>query len=83
MEIYIVNQTGNISTAFIKANRYILQIYQEQLEKTTIFQKSNILETLWKKEFNAELLKKKNNDHWDTIRFNSEIEKTLFLLKWS
>jgi len=83
MEIYITNQIDKILPAFIKANRHILQLYREQIKQIPISQKSNILEELWLKEFNAKLQKNKNNNHWDTIKFDSEIEKTLFLLKWN
>ena len=83
MEIYIINQIDKILPAFIKANRHILQLYREQIKQTPISQKSNILEELWLKEFNVKLQKNKNNNYWDTIKFDSEIEKTLFLLKWN
>jgi hypothetical protein len=83
MQIYIVDQENNkISPAFIKANRYILQIYHKDLTILSECQKIQVLERLWKKEFDAELIKSKDGKFWNLIRFNSEIEKTLFLLKW-
>lgn len=84
--IHII-ENGTINPVFIKANCYILKKFNAEFKKNTVFERLHLLEELWVDEFNALLIEdvKITCDlkKWSSIQFSTELEKTLFLLRWS
>jgi hypothetical protein len=75
----ILNQ-DKISTAFIKANGFLVEKYKLDIERAIC--KNKKLEELWTIEFDAIL--KFNNELkvYDKIEFKDSEMLTIFLLKW-
>jgi len=66
--------------AFIKCNRYLInknqKLFNGQLDSR------QLIENLWTKELNI-ILEPTYPKDWNKMIFNSEKEKSLFLLIWS
>jgi len=68
--------------AFLKYNRELINNNQSQFNSLeSNEEKFKFLETLWESNLNVKLFPKFPN-MWEQIKFNSEREKILFLLKW-
>lgn len=82
--IPIVLENG-INHTFIRANLNILYKYSDRLHDLLTFkEKMPILKELWEKEYNVKVLFTDEYGFcWTALEFNSEAEKTLFLLAWS
>lgn len=69
----------SINTAFVKANLALLQKYSQDFKNND--NKGILLEQLWLKEYGIELVKSYNQ--YSNLKFVSEEDRTVFLLKWS
>jgi hypothetical protein len=68
--------------AFLKYNRELINSNQLQFNSLeTNEEKFKFLEILWESNLNIKLFPKFPN-MWEQIKFDSEKEKILFLLKW-
>lgn len=65
----IVNEKNKIYSYYYKANYYLL---------SNFISKNTDINLLWKKHFNATIDYKNR-----TIKFESDRDKTMFLIKWS
>jgi hypothetical protein len=76
---------NGIHHAFVRANLNILNKYSELLPDTLTFkEKMPILKELWEKEYNVKVMFTDEYGFcWSALEFNSESERTLFLLAWS
>lgn len=74
-----------INHAFIRANLNILNKYSDRLPDLFTFkEKMPILKELWEKEYNVKVMFTDEYGFcWSALEFNSEAEKTLFVLAWS
>jgi len=80
--IPIITNEGQINSAFVKANAEIVTTYSEKFnQQSTVELKIQLLESLWKEQHNAMLIKEDNT--WSCISFLDAKSKTLFQLKWS
>lgn len=68
-----------INTAFVKANLALLQKYSQDFKNND--NKDILLEQLWLKEYGIELVKSYNQ--YSNLKFVSEEDRTVFLIKWS
>ncbi len=68
------------NSSFLKCNSYIIKKNIEQFKALTCnTDKFSLLENLWKNQLNIELTP---TGSWQKLVFNSEKDKTFFLLKW-
>ena len=84
-EIDIVDlNLKKINYIFFKANRYIIEKYRSEFEGNDIFHNIKKLEEIWLKEFNARLNSCIGSKYspWSKIQFDSNIDKTMFILRW-
>lgn len=80
--IPIITNEGQINSAFVKANAEIITTYSEKFnQQSTVELKIQLLESLWKEQHNAALIKEDKT--WSAISFLDARSKTLFQLKWS
>lgn len=80
--IPIITSEGQMNSAFVKANAEIIKTYSEKFNQlSTVDLKIQLLENLWKEQYNAVLIKEDNA--WSSISFLNDRSKTLFQLKWS
>ena len=68
-----------INTAFVKANLSLLRKYSQDFKNND--NKDILLEQLWLKEYGIELVKSYNQ--YSCLKFASEEDRTVFLIKWS
>lgn len=73
-----------VNYIFFKANRYIIEKYKDEFEGRDVFYNIKKLEEIWLKEFNARLDSKINSKYspWSKIKFDSNSDKTMFMLRW-
>lgn len=76
----IINQ-GKISSAFIKANRFLLEKFDAEF--TAADCKNKKLEELWNSEFNSVLQKDPATNAYVQAIFKDTESLTVFLLRWS
>jgi hypothetical protein len=78
--IEIIGSDNKVSSAFVKANQYILQKYCSQFENLDLESKINKLKHLWFAEFKARLLDQ--DSVFCQIKFDSKTDLFLFIIKW-
>lgn len=71
----------SINPMFIKANSFLIDSNKEQFKDVDLESKKELLEKLWLKTYNAELIKEKQ--HWSKIKFLDSKSLTMFQLRWS
>jgi hypothetical protein len=74
-----IKQDSKINLAIIKANAFLLKKYF--LEFNAIInavKKTELLKSLWNVEFNGTVI-----GDWESIKFKTATEKTMFLIRWS
>jgi hypothetical protein len=76
----IINQ-DKISTAFIKANGFLIEKYKFEIEQADY--KDKKLEDLWATEFDAVLKFNNTLKVYNQLIFKDSESLTIFLLKWS
>jgi hypothetical protein len=69
-----------INPIFVKANTFLLTQHIDCFECSDNVANEDKLKKLWKDTFNADLVKV-NSDTWTDIVFETNSDKTLFLLK--
>jgi hypothetical protein len=70
-----------ISPAVLRANSYLLETNKEILESIqNPRNKFNHLEDLWKREFDVNI--EKSKDEWEQLIFENEQKLLVFLIKW-
>lgn len=83
-----INYKGKINSAFVKANKYILEknkaMFHCDLSDTEC---ATLLEKLWEEEFRVTIEKRilSSNlltEKWKNIIFQSESHYSLFMLRW-
>lgn len=78
--IYIFDEDKKINKLFVKANRYILKKYEDYFINLNLEQKKEKLKDFWFTEFNVELIEK--NNVFDQLKFKSDNDLLVFLVKW-
>ena len=72
--------TYNINPSFIRANGFLIEKYAKLFVNQSTYTNKNVLNELWLSEFKAQLIS--TNQIWKDIKFDSEHEKMMFLLRW-
>jgi hypothetical protein len=78
------NEKEEVNPVFVRANGKILNQYKSRFSKQTdLLEKLKLLESLWKKEYKAQLIKNSEipDIPWDSIKFDAQEDMMLFLLK--
>jgi hypothetical protein len=79
--IPIVN-SFDISSAFIKANSYLIEHSSILSSEKNALKGQAILEDMWLAEFRGKLFYDQTVKAWTRIDFDSEQDLTMFLIRW-
>lgn len=79
--IPIVNDF-DISSAFIKANSYLIEHSSILSSEKKALKGQAILEDMWLTEFRGKLFYDQTVKAWTRIDFDSEQDLTMFLIRW-
>jgi hypothetical protein len=73
-------ENSSINPVFIRANGFLLNKYETLFSNQSTHTNKLILADLWLSEFKAVLVL--SNETWKEIKFESENDKMMFLLRW-
>jgi hypothetical protein len=76
LPIYVNNK---LSRVFVKSHAELVK--KNKFNNQTIEQKKEMLENLWFTEYCVRIIKENNN--WKYLLFNTNLELTVFCLRWS
>ena len=80
---YTINIIDNntINPMFVKANSALIDKHQHEFKNLSFEAKTKLLEELWIKTYNAELVR--DLSAWSKINFLDSRSMTIFQLRWS
>lgn len=80
---YLINiiNDNTVNPMFIRANSALIDKHQEHFKGLSFDLKTKLLEELWVKTYNAELVRESST--WSKIKFLDSRTMTMFQLRWS
>jgi hypothetical protein len=83
-KILEIIKDGNVNSSFFKANRFLINMYKENLINLSDKEKKEFIKNLWSEHFYAKVINSTDNtDSWTHLEFSSEKDMMLFLMKWN
>jgi hypothetical protein len=77
------SSSKKIDPCFFKAMSNLILVYKDELIKICDSKKKEKLLDFWKIEYKSTLMYDKNNQFFEKIYFKNELDKSLFLMKFS
>jgi hypothetical protein len=84
-----INENGKINPIFVKANSNLIKKFKDKFQNTNIIRdKTVLLETLWKSEYQVNIQKINSattltTEQWLAMEFQSNNDLMMFILRWS
>jgi hypothetical protein len=67
---------------FIRANSHLIDQHPGIFAEKDLAKNQKLLENLWLTEFKGKLIFNQTLMMWDSIEFDNDQDKTMFLIKW-